>query len=81
MILTLRDHWTATHLSLAETVNQHLSPAQEDALVDKVIDCASRGTLLTPRHIHNLAAAVGGEQIGENWVARFVDYHSDKLSS
>ncbi|EIW66440.1 hypothetical protein TREMEDRAFT_65293 [Tremella mesenterica DSM 1558] len=40
-----------------------------------------RGTLLTPRHVEELAEAVCEESLGKNWVGRFVDRHKDVLTS
>ncbi|EIW70838.1 hypothetical protein TREMEDRAFT_28837, partial [Tremella mesenterica DSM 1558] len=60
---------------------RRLSVEQETRLISKINDFAARGTLLTPRHVKELAESVCAEKIGVNWVSRFVHRHQDVLSS
>jgi len=49
------------------TGNRLLSVVQKSVLLDMVNKAASRGTLLTPRHISELAERLGGKKPGKNW--------------
>ena len=78
---TLHDRLTNTHSSHDQRLRRNLSSVQEDVLVDKILAYAKRGTLLTPRHITELAQSLCGHQIGKNWTTKFIQRHSNKLSS
>ena len=78
---TLSDRCQDRHLSHQQTVLRHLSRLQELVLVAQINAYAARGTLLTPQHVHELAERIAGGEIGERWVARFLERHSDKISS
>ena len=78
---TLNDQVTQRHLSSGKAWNRTLSELQEDALIAKINDYASRGTLLTPRHVRSLAEGLAGKDVDKDWVGRFVRRHPDRLSS
>ena len=78
---TLNDQITGRHLSSGKASNRNLSELQEDVLIAKINDYASRGTLLTPRHVRSLAEGLAGKEVDKDWVGRFVRRHPDRLSS
>lgn len=55
---SLHDRLMGTHAPPSVHGPRHLSVEQEDALLDKINAYAARGTLLTPFHITQLAAAL-----------------------
>ena len=78
---TLHDQITGRHVSSGKAWNRKLSLVQEDVLIAKINDYASRGTLLTPRHVRGLAEGLAGKKLDKDWVGRFVQRHPDRLSS
>ena len=58
-----------------------LSHEQEQVLLHQIALFASRGTLLTPSHVHVLAEALAGGRLGINRVSRFVDRRRDAIHS
>ena len=78
---TLNDQVSGRHLSSGKAWNRKLSLVQEDVLIAKINEYAARGTLLTPRHVHSLAAGLAGKKLDKDWVGRFVRRHPDRLSS
>jgi len=58
-----------------------LSNQQETILIEKINAYADRGTLLTPRHVQELAEGLCAHVLGVNWATRFIKRHSDQLTS
>ena len=79
--ITLYDRCTGKHVSREKGAIRRVTPLQELELVAQINAYAVRGTLLTPQHVHELAEAIAGENIGTGWVNRFVKRHSDKITS
>jgi hypothetical protein len=78
---TLHNHLKGTHGQKGCSPLCNLSVIQEEALITKINEYADRGTLLTPRHISELAQALCGHAIGKNWTSTFIRRHKDVLSS
>jgi hypothetical protein len=78
---TLHDHVKGKHTFPGTTTPRHLSLIQEAALVSKINPYATRGTLLTPRHIKTSVETLCGETIGKNWVGDFIKRQKGTLSS
>ncbi|EIW70990.1 hypothetical protein TREMEDRAFT_26974 [Tremella mesenterica DSM 1558] len=78
---TLYDRVTNTHAPRGINTQRNLSVIQETALLDKINSYAARGTLLTPRHIKQLAQILCGHSVGINWTSTFLRRHRDKVSS
>ena len=78
---TLHDRITGNHAPRGVRANRNLSVVQEDALLEKINGYANRGTLLTPKHITQLAEALCGHTIGRNWTTTFIKRHSDHITS
>ena len=70
-----------THAPRGHQTPRNLSIVQEDALIDKINAYAERGTLLTPRHITQLAQALSERDLGRNWTTTFLHRHKDRVSS
>ncbi|ADV23647.1 Hypothetical Protein CGB_G6130W [Cryptococcus gattii WM276] len=78
---TLYNRRTFQHASRAAAVPRRLSIEQEEQLILKINEYASRGTLLAPRHVKELAEAICESSLGVNWTGRFVQRHKDRLHS
>jgi hypothetical protein len=65
--LTLHGRHKHTHLDHVAGASRQLSITQEGQLLDQINRYASRGTLLTPGHITELAEAIHGARFGQNW--------------
>ncbi|ADV24381.1 hypothetical protein CNBF1830 [Cryptococcus gattii WM276] len=78
---TIYDRCTFQHASRAAAVPRHLPIEQEEQLILKTNEYASRGTLLAPRHFKELAEAICESSLGVNWTGRFVQRHKDRLHS
>lgn len=78
---TFRDRFLGIHADRATSATLALSVAMEAALVDKINDYASRGTLLSPKHVHELAEAISGKTLGANWASTFTRRHSHQITS
>ncbi|OXH27439.1 hypothetical protein J008_04728 [Cryptococcus neoformans] len=68
---SLYDRHTGVHWSHTALAPRHLSIVQEEELVKKINEYARRGTLLTPRHVVELAEAVYDGKLGVNWGSRW----------
>jgi len=75
---TISDRFNGRHADRAASASQALPAIVETALVDKINKYAKRGTLLSPRHVHELAEAVSGDPLG---VELDVALHSTTLPS
>lgn len=78
---SLYDRHTGVHSSHTASAPRHLSIVQEEELVKKINEYAERGTLLTPRHVVELAEAVCDGKLGVNWGSRFFQRHCDTIHS
>ncbi|UOH83219.1 hypothetical protein LQV05_005938 [Cryptococcus neoformans] len=78
---SLYDRHTGVHSSHTASAPRHLSIVQEEELVKKINEYAGRGTLLTPRHVVELAEAVYDGKLGVNWGSRFIQRHCDTIHS
>ena len=78
---TIHDHFIGSHADKGRRAHRNLSVEQEDAIIDKINAYAERGTLLTPQHINELAAALCESPLGRNWTSTFLRRHADKVSS
>jgi hypothetical protein len=58
-----------------------LTTTQETALVDYLLQIGKRGIWTTPRIIRNLVQETLNELIGKNWVTRFVERHSNQITT
>lgn len=78
----MHDQITGTHAPRGVRASRNLSVAQEGALIDKINGYAIRSTLLTPRHITQLAEEVLCEHsVGCNLTSTFIRRHSDRITS
>ena len=59
----------------------HLSVKMEEVLIERINTLSARGLPPTPQFIANMVLELSGEQVGPNWVSRFVKRHDDDLSS
>ena len=78
---TIRNRLCGTHAPRGERMPRRLSTSQEGILIDTINNYAERGTLLTPKHIHQLAKCICGEDIGQNWTSTFLWRHKDEVST
>jgi hypothetical protein len=69
---TLHNRHKHTHLDHVPVARRQLSIAQEGQLLNQINRYASRDTLLTPGHITELAEAIHGARLGQNWTTRFI---------
>ena len=77
---TLQDRVAGTHAAPGKRLHRNLSTAEEDVLLAKIEAYASRGTLLSPQHIKDLAAILASHSMGRNWTSTFLQRHKDRLS-
>lgn len=73
---SLHNRLMETHAPPGVHWPRHLSIEQEDALLDKIKAYATRGTLLTPGHMTQLAQALSEEPLGRNWTSTFIRQHT-----
>ncbi|AFR98864.1 hypothetical protein CNAG_05436 [Cryptococcus neoformans var. grubii H99] len=78
---SLYDRHTGVHSSHTASAPRHLSIVQEEELVKRINEYAERGTLLTPRHVVELAEAVYDGKLGVNWGSWFIQRHCDTIHS
>ena len=78
---TFRDHLKGNHDVRGIRTLRNLSVAQEQVLVDKINAYADRGTLLSPRHVKELAQTLSGHTVGVNWTSTFLRRHKQDISS
>ena len=78
---TLQARHSGTHSARGVHMPRNLSIAQEDVLVDTINSFCDRGTLMTPKHIHQLAQRLCKQKIGINGTTTFLRRHKDRLSS
>ena len=78
---TLQDRHRGTHVARGEKGPRKLSMAQEDALIGSINTYAERGTLMTPKHVQQLAQRLCGTDLGVNWTSTFLRRHKDRVSS
>ena len=78
---TLYYHFKGTHHAAGINTPRALSIKQEHVLVNTISLYASRGTFLTPSHVHELAEALAEQNLGVNWVGRFVQRYKDVIHS
>ena len=78
---TLQARHRGTHSFRGRDTPRNLSIAQEDVLIDSINTYAERGTLLTPKHVQQLAIRLYGHDIGVNWTSTFLRRHKDRVSS
>ena len=58
---------------------QAWSPEQEHILVEQISLYATRSTLLTPSHVHELAEAFAEHKTGLNWVSHFAQCQKEPI--
>ena len=78
---TLSDNLNGTHSSNTVPSNRLLSDVQEKVLVDRINAYAQRGTLLSPRHVKELAQRFAEQPVNHNWASSFFRRHKDAISS
>ncbi len=78
---TLHDRVTGKHAARGERHSRNLSIEQEGVLLGEINAYAERGTLLTPSHITQLATALAGHPLGQNWTSTFLKRHKERVSS
>ena len=78
---TIRNRYRGTHAARGEYTARNLSIIQEDALIGSINAYANRGTLLTPKHVQQLATSLCGHDLGVNWTSTFLRRHKDQVSS
>ena len=78
---TLHDHFKGSHAAEGRHGPRNLSIEQEHALIRKINEYDERGTLLTPKHIKELAIVLCGHDLGRNWSSTFLRRNADMLSS
>jgi hypothetical protein len=61
--------------------HKKLTDAQETTLVGYINRLSDRGLPPTPQIVKNLAEEIIRNEIGPNWVARFIRRHHDQLKS
>jgi len=76
---TLHDRETGKHAPRGTLGTRLLSVAQEGVLLDKINEGAARGTLLTPRQLHEIAQRITGQRPGKNWGSEFIARHKQKI--
>ena len=76
---TLHDRETGLHAPRGVRTRRNLSVEQEQALVAEINRYADRGTMLEPRHITELAQALGKCEIGKNWTSTFLRRQKDHI--
>ena len=78
---TLYNHFKGTHQAAGINTPRALSIEQERVSVDKISLYATRGTLLTPSQVHELAETLAEQKLGVNRVSRFIQRHKDVIHS
>jgi len=78
---TLHDRESGRHAPRGVNGNRLLTVVEEGLLLEKINEGAMRGTLLTPRHIQELAERLGGRRAGKNWPTTFLQRHKDKINA
>ena len=78
---TIRNRYSGTHAARGENTARHLSIIQEDTLIGSINAYADRGTLLTPKHVQQLAIRLCNHKLGRNWTSSFLHRHKDRVSS
>jgi hypothetical protein len=64
-----------------EQESRLLTDAQEAQLLSEITRWSKRGLLFTPRILRNVVEELTGGPIGANWVGRFVERQSSRISS
>ena len=72
---------SGNHTDASTAAHRRLSIPQEQALLAKINEYASRGTLLSPHHVKELAEAVCGAKAGKNWTTSFLRRYHDVIDS
>ncbi|ODN97059.1 hypothetical protein I350_08038 [Cryptococcus amylolentus CBS 6273] len=78
---TLANRQRGIHTLRSDGARHILSKVQEEQLIRKINDYASKDTLLTPGHIKELAEKLNGQKVGIHWGDRFIRRHKDRLAS
>ena len=78
---TIRDRHHGTHAPQGHNMRRRLSVVQEGVLINTINQYADRGTLLSPKHIHQLAQRLCPDELGQNWTTTFLRRQKDQLSS
>lgn len=84
---TLARYTNDTHVTKSKEskMRQKLSPEEEGVIVDAAIDRGCRGFPLTHDRVKQIADSIirqrtrADEEVGKNWVERFLARHEDKL--
>lgn len=76
---TLYGRYTSQQASHAAAVPRRLSIEQDEQLILKLDDHASRRTFLAPRHVKELAESICESSLDVNWTSRLVQRHKDHL--
>ena len=78
---TIRDRHHGTHAPQGHHMRCRLSIVQEGVLIDTINQYDERGTLLNPKHIHQLAQRLSTNKLGQNWTTTFLRRQKDRLLS